>query len=446
MRNKPFFLGFLFTLIIGLTSVSQTIKVAHQDNFYPYSWCDSSGKPMGFLIDWWKLWAKKANVLIEFKRGSSDECIKLVLSDSADALAGMFFEMDMKDHLQFGEYIMRLKSILFLKNGYKPKTMNLISGQIGIVRNELSERLFKKKFPGLNLMYFRTYQEMRTKIDQLALAGFIYEYPDIRPPYKEIPPPNGYYQYLVIRADKIRPAVKQGNDPMIRLLMIGAAQITDQEIQQIVDKYTFLKKQSTVPWNGLIIGFTLVILGSVYLFFLVKTRRRQRLIENFKDDEWQLIIKQGESDKVEFKSSLRWDYRQEKVNKALEHVIAKTISAFLNTDGGILFIGVDDSGNSIGLEPDYQTMTRKNSDGFLLALTDVVNRFLGKEFHRFVNTRIIITGDAEICMVSVERSDAPVFVESGNEQEFFIRAPASSQTLNMREAMVYINSHWGKKN
>jgi hypothetical protein len=91
-------------------------------------------------------------------------------------------------------------------------------------------------------------------------------------------------------------------------------------------------------------------------------------------------------------------------------------------------------------------MTRKNSDGFLLALTDVVNRFLGKEFHRFVNTRIIITGDAEICMVSVERSDAPVFVESGNEQEFFIRAPASSQTLNMREAMVYINSHWGKKN
>jgi len=31
----------------------------------------------------------------------------------------------------------------------------------------------------------------------------------------------------------------------------------------------------------------------------------------------------------------------------LEYVIAKTISAFLNTDGGTLIIGVDDEGNTL---------------------------------------------------------------------------------------------------
>ncbi|MCX6248846.1 MAG: putative DNA binding domain-containing protein [Bacteroidetes bacterium] len=445
MIIKRYVFVLFFLLMIDESVVSQTIKVAYPNNFYPYSYRDSTGKPTGFLIDWWRLWAKKTHANIEFVSGTNTECIRLVLSDSADALAGLYFDMELKDHLQYGEFILRLKSILFLENGYKPQSADQITKPVGIVRNELTEKVVKRRFPHLNLQYFKSYREMKAMIDQHVLAGFIYEYPDLRPPYKEIPPPKGYSQYLVIRADKIRPAVREGNDPMIRLLMIGAAQISDAEIQQIVDSYTFLKKQSQVPWNGLIIAFSIVLLGSVYLVFLFRFRKRNRLTFDLKEAEWHQIVSKGESDKVEFKSSLRWDYRQEKVNKALEHVIAKTISAFLNTEGGILFIGVDDAGNTIGLIPDYQTMSKKNSDGFLLALTDLVNRYLGKEFHRFISTRIIAAGAAEICMVTVNKSDSPVFVENGNEQEFFIRAPASSQPLNMREAMEYIQSHWAKK-
>jgi hypothetical protein len=445
MKFKRYVFVLFFLVMVDASVVSQSIKVAYRNNFYPYSYSDSAGKPMGFLIDWWKLWARKTHSNIEFISGSSAECIRLVMSDSADALAGLYFDMDMKDHLQYGEYIMRLKSILFLENGYKPQSPDRITKPVGIVRNEMTEKLVKRRFPHLLLQYYKSFGEMKVRIDHRVLAGFIYEYPDIRPPYKEIPPPKGYSQYLIIRTDKIRPAVKEGNDPMIRLLMIGAAQITDAEIQEIIDSYTFLQKQSQVPWNGLIIAFSIVVLGSVYLAVLVRSRRRNRLTLDLNEDEWQRIIAKGESDKVEFKSSMRWDYRQEKVNKALEHVIAKTISAFLNTEGGILFIGVDDAGNTMGLVPDYQTMNKKNSDGFLLALTDLVNRFLGKEFHRFITTRIVSAGAAEICMVTVNKSDSPVFVENGNEQEFFIRAPASSQPLNMREAMEYISSHWGKK-
>ena len=48
------------------------------------------------------------------------------------------------------------------------------------------------------------------------------------------------------------------------------------------------------------------------------------------------ILTEEENRYLEFKSSLRWDYRQEKVNPELEKVIMKTIAAFGNTDGGIL--------------------------------------------------------------------------------------------------------------
>ena len=176
---------------------------------------------------------------------------------------------------------------------------------------------------------------------------------------------------------------------------------------------------------------------------IAKRGKKQNPVPGYSAD-WKMMLQEGESEFVEFKSSLRWDYRQEKLNKALEHVIAKTISAFLNTKGGTLFIGVDDSGKILGLQNDYQTLSKKNSDGFLLSITDVINRYLGKKCHKFINARIIHTGETEFCMVTMTRSDTPVFLGTGNEQEFFIRATATSQPLNMSEMMDYIKSHWNK--
>jgi predicted HTH transcriptional regulator len=195
----------------------------------------------------------------------------------------------------------------------------------------------------------------------------------------------------------------------------------------------------------LILMAIMVFTGALYLTYRIASSKQRSVAKVSNQINWQEILAGGESEFIEFKSSLRWDYRQEKLNKALEHVIAKTISAFLNASGGTLFIGVDDTGNVLGLIPDYQCLSKKNSDGFLLALTDVINRYLGKKIHRFISARIINTGESEICMVTMTSSDTPVFVGTGNEQEFFIRATASSQPLNMSEALEYIKSHWKKR-
>ena len=41
----------------------------------------------------------------------------------------------------------------------------------------------------------------------------------------------------------------------------------------------------------------------------------------------------GESPTLEFKSSLRWDFREQQVNKALQRVIAKTAAGLMNSEG-----------------------------------------------------------------------------------------------------------------
>ena len=53
------------------------------------------------------------------------------------------------------------------------------------------------------------------------------------------------------------------------------------------------------------------------------------------------LLQSAEGQRLEFKSSLRWDHDKGYTNRALEAVAVKTIAGFLNADK--LLIGVDDS-------------------------------------------------------------------------------------------------------
>ena len=65
------------------------------------------------------------------------------------------------------------------------------------------------------------------------------------------------------------------------------------------------------------------------------------------------LIKQGESKTLEFKSTLRWNLREDrKDDKRITHAALKTIAAFLNTEGGDLLLGVADDGAIVGIEKD----------------------------------------------------------------------------------------------
>src|SRR5262249_17165227 len=47
------------------------------------------------------------------------------------------------------------------------------------------------------------------------------------------------------------------------------------------------------------------------------------------------LLAAGEGNLVEFRSSTRWDFREQKVNKPLEQVIVKTVASFLKHAGAL---------------------------------------------------------------------------------------------------------------
>jgi ABC-type amino acid transport substrate-binding protein len=432
----------LFLLLYGNSLHSRTIRVATQKDYYPYSTVDSFGIYEGFLIDWWELWADKAGVDLEFIPGSTMECIDLVLEGKADVVSGLFFEEDGNEELEYSESIFSLNTTLFLKNGYNPKSIYEIDRPIGIIKNELAHQNLVAKYPDLTLKYFESFADLQRTVQNREVDGFIYDFPYPLFGEQVYSGAEGYSEYLVIRSDKIRPGVKKGNIEILNLLLTNSAKISNDELMVLIKNYDLYEEPTSYNWIIPIMVILVVFLSIGYLRLFRRQKRILNASKSINDVVLLELLKAGENDRVEFKSSLRWDYNQNQMNKALENVILKTIAAFLNTNGGTLIIGVDDSGSVLGLEKDYETVSKKSSDGFILTLTNLINQHLGKGVHKFISLEIVNHEDKDICTVTVSKCDGPVFLGKNDNETFFIRASASSQRLSVSEVVGYIKSHW----
>ena len=186
-----------------------------------------------------------------------------------------------------------------------------------------------------------------------------------------------------------------------------------------------------------------MLTGTFSRRLLKRNRRIVQLTMEMQRDLLTLITK-GESQRMEFKSSFRWDVREDKLNKPLEHAVLKSLAGFLNADGGTLLIGVTDDGNPIGLAKDYQSLKKRDSDGFEQAIMTAVANRMGTD--ACANLQLVFhdVGGDEVCRVIAQPSSRPVYLTQGKDTEFYVRTGTSTRQLNVQEAIDYIQDRWRK--
>lgn len=160
------------------------------------------------------------------------------------------------------------------------------------------------------------------------------------------------------------------------------------------------------------------------------------------------VIAEGESDELEFKSTLRWDLKEGSVNKKLEEVIMKTVAAFANSQGGTLLIGVADNGEVLGLEPDYHSLGDGDRDKFELHLRNLLNQQFGTGF---VTSKIVIkfheVSENDVCQIETSPGKEPVIVNVKDKngqsiERFYARSGNSSQEISLGEMSAYIKERF----
>ena len=154
------------------------------------------------------------------------------------------------------------------------------------------------------------------------------------------------------------------------------------------------------------------------------------------------LITSGEGQFVEFKSSILWDYRQEKMNKNLSVPVIKNVAGFMNTAGGTLLVGIDDNGRVLGLDADFGVMKKANEDGFELIFNNAFNQMIGTEFRHFVQLSFPEIEGKTICLIAVQPSTSPVYFRHQDREDFYIRAGNASQPLPVSKATSYIRNRF----
>ncbi|MCV0411384.1 YwbE family protein [Nitrosarchaeum sp.] len=158
----------------------------------------------------------------------------------------------------------------------------------------------------------------------------------------------------------------------------------------------------------------------------------------------------------EFKSTFQYDMDEENLRKsgkiieanarqnnykqikdALQKEISLTISAFANQEGGRLFVGVNNDSTILGLERDLRVYSN-SIDKFTLAFTDSLKKFIkNNAFISKLKFEFATNGDKQYLVIQVPKSNEPIFVNTSNGQEVYVRIQKSSEKFSHEDFLKH---------
>lgn len=189
-------------------------------------------------------------------------------------------------------------------------------------------------------------------------------------------------------------------------------------------------------------GGLLVLIAAGALFVLHRNRgsieamgRRRGAAKT--SEEVLHLIAEGESGKLEFKQTLRFNLKAGKNGREIEHAALKTVAGFMNSEGGTLLVGVADTGEITGFTEDRF----ESADKALLHFNNLVNQYIGTEFSRYLNTSLIEVQGKEVLRVHCIPAGTPAFLMQGKNEEFYVRSGPASRQLTIRQFYEWLQEH-----
>src|SRR5260221_2982148 len=96
----------------------------------------------------------------------------------------------------------------------------------------------------------------------------------------------------------------------------------------------------------------------------------------------------------------------------------------MNSEGGTLLIGVADTGKIVGLQADFETVSKGNRDGYGLFLGSLFKASLSGAANTLARPSFAAVQGRDVCRVDVAASARPVFArspEAKEHSEFWVR-------------------------
>lgn len=257
--------------------------------------------------------------------------------------------------------------------------------------------------------------------------------------------------YMLLRS---RPGSREDSPLLVMMFVISVA-LTMFVVLRLLQYYvaSFWNYVENIPMSMLMDEILLVIVGSLAVCILYRYNEKHNLfkytvgwfmeansdvlgLEDREREDILALIKGGESEHLEFKSTLRTNLQTGEIDKRMEKAVLKTIVAFLNSDGGNLLIGVSDDGSICGI--DLQSFDSK--DKLNLHLTNLISAQIGNGYLPYISFNMVDFDDKSVVRVRCEMCPVPVFLKDGKIEIFYVRSGPSSVELTGMNLINYVNN------
>ena len=217
------------------------------------------------------------------------------------------------------------------------------------------------------------------------------------------------------------------------------------------------------PFNeqGIMVRLNNKDIGRVKKIILSEPEQNELVAEEIKK-----LIKNGESFKTEFKKEVFWSttYSHQQIKetksyelreygqKASKVIIAKSIAAFLNSEGGNLVIGIKEKTEKgefeiLGIEENMKKTREPGIDSYKRTIIDeIIRTFFPSKIFNNLNDYIAIEFSKiegkTLCLIKVKRSDSRVFLKINDKEIFMIRVDSENRTLEGEKLVEYCIRKW----
>ena len=158
-------------------------------------------------------------------------------------------------------------------------------------------------------------------------------------------------------------------------------------------------------------------------------------------DQIRRTVREGESKTVEFKETLSLDVIKKTKEKYIETSALKTIVAFLNSDGGILIVGVAENGSIPGLHTEVEKFHKNNIDHYFKHVKNLLKSRIGEQFYPYFDYHIVEVDDSPVLVFNCRPSEDPCFLDG---EDFFVRTNPATDKLEGPKLLEYVKHHFGK--
>ncbi len=157
-----------------------------------------------------------------------------------------------------------------------------------------------------------------------------------------------------------------------------------------------------------------------------------------------------ESLTLEFKSSLVYPNSgatEPDIDKQLGFEIARVVASFMNREGGVVYVGVNDDGEVVGIEKEADKLNAHSDsshkypptlDGMRNKIVDTLSAHLGKGAVGLLDVTFFADKNKRlVCKISVRanQTPVPVFLDG---KKLYVRYPGSSRHLEGDDLVRYI--------